>query len=106
MRHIDTDFAAIIRFSFGGEFFQFVRKQEQLVFYFLFGFVRNKMDTVEVLDVIDEMLENRIVPYVIYGMEMPCHTHVVFLDVDEFLRYLQFFEVFALDIFILVHPFE
>ena len=64
------------------------------------------MDAGEVLNIVDEMLENHIIPYIVYGVDMTRHCYIVFLDIDKFRWNIQLFETLAINIFILVHPFE
>ena len=64
------------------------------------------MDAGEVLNIVDEMLENHIIPYIVYGVDMTCHCYIVFLDIGQFRRNFQLFKTLAINIFVLVHPFE
>ena len=64
------------------------------------------MDIAEVLDVINQMAENHIIPDVIYGMDVVYCAGILFLLVHYLLWDFHFFKVFALYVFILVHPFE
>ena len=52
--------------------------------FLLFVFVGNEMDAGEVLDIVDKVLENHIIPYIVYGVDMTCHCYIVFLDIDQF----------------------
>ena len=64
------------------------------------------MDAAEVLDVINQMAENHIVPDIIYGMDMIYRIGILLLFVHYLLRDFHFFEMLALYVVILVHPFE
>ena len=52
------------------------------------------------------MKKNHAVPNVIGRMNMMRKFRKILLDIDYLLRNLQFFEMFALNMFILIHPLE
>ncbi len=60
----------------------------------------------KILYIIDKMKKNHAVPNVIGRMNMMRKFRKILLDIDYLLRNLQFFEMFALNMFILIHPLE
>ena len=60
----------------------------------------------KILYIIDKMKKNHAVPNVIGRMNMMRKFRKILLDIDYLLRNLQFLEMFALNMFILIHPLE
>ena len=60
----------------------------------------------KILYIIDKMKKNHAVPNVIGRMNMMRKFRKILLDIDYLLRNLQLFEMFALNMFILIHPLE
>ena len=60
----------------------------------------------KILYIIDKMKKNHAVPNVIGRMNMMRKFRKILLDIDYLLRNLQFFEMFALNMLILIHPLE
>ena len=60
----------------------------------------------KILYIIDKMKKNHAVPNVIGRMNMMRKFRKILLDIDYLLRNLQCFEMFALNMFILIHPLE
>ena len=60
----------------------------------------------KILYIIDKMKKNHAVLNVIGRMNMMRKFRKILLDIDYLLRNLQFFEMFALNMFILIHPLE
>ena len=60
----------------------------------------------KILYIIDKMKKNHAVPNVIGRMNMMRKFRKILLDIDYLLRNLQFFEMFALNMFILINPLE
>ena len=60
----------------------------------------------KILYIIDKMKKNHAVPNVIGRMNMMRKFRKILLDIDYLLRNLQFFEMFALNMLIMIHPLE
>ena len=55
------------------------------------------MDIGEIFNVIDQMMEDHIIPNIIRRMDILCQRYKFSLGINQFFRYLQILKMIALD---------